>query len=301
MVYDDRERSRMSGGGEEKKRGIISRLTDALFEEVDRERMPGRGTFSPAQGEPAILSGRLLEQIEAEVERAGAELVKFLELVESFVDIIPEEQKRYSAALKAFTHASGLTREDVIKAADRQLEEVARQKGGFSKRLAKWQGELKVLQARAGEVRGQIGRLEERVRELEAEEKRILEVVAAGEKEAAEAEGKFDDMAEDLARRIRWVKGKIEGRGEGESSEKAAPRAETADVRAPTPVPPAENEPAAEPPPDAYVGEVKNPMAGEGTAGEKRRKPCPDCGGELNWYAAERKWMCYACAHEEDG
>ena len=31
------------------------------------------------------------------------------------------------------------------------------------------------------------------------------------------------------------------------------------------------------------------------------RKKCPACGGQINFHAAEHRWLCYTCAYEEHG
>lgn len=49
---------------------------------------------------------------------------KFRELVESFEEIIPEENQRYHAAIKALSTTSKLSRQEIVKAVNIQLEEL---------------------------------------------------------------------------------------------------------------------------------------------------------------------------------
>ena len=67
---------------------------------------------------------RLRDEIKKVIESEDAIFGKFRGLLESFREIIPEEKQRYNAAIKALSTTSKLSRQEIVKAVNNQLEEL---------------------------------------------------------------------------------------------------------------------------------------------------------------------------------
>jgi hypothetical protein len=281
----------VNGSGEERKKSLLSRLTKNLFSEVDRYLETG--SFSKPPGRRLSLeSGKLTDEIRKEIEREGEPLKKFLELVDSFKDIIPEEDKRFNAALKALGHAAGLVRKDVVGAADRQLEELKKQQEIFSYSVAHRRRELKSMGTKSREIRTQVAELRDRIRRLEEQEKEMLSNMEEGEREIASTEERFGSIVGDLGREIAGIKQRIlehipEAPLPGEKTTGEAPRPRKKAV-APAP----QAAPAVEDP----ARELKRPEEKKASGSARQ---CPVCNNQMDWYEVEKKWKCFVCAHEE--
>ncbi|WDT82363.1 MAG: hypothetical protein MPW14_11880 [Candidatus Manganitrophus sp.] len=66
----------------------------------------------------------LRNEVKKVIEGENTIFGKFRELVESFEEIIPEENQRYHAAIKALSTTSKLSRQEIVKAVNIQLEEL---------------------------------------------------------------------------------------------------------------------------------------------------------------------------------
>jgi hypothetical protein len=278
--------------GEERKKSLLSRLTKNLFSEVDRYLETG--SFSKASGRRLSLEGgKLAEEIRKEIEREGEPLKKFLELVDSFTDIIPEEDKRFNAALKALGHSGGLGRKDVVGAADRQIEELKKQQDIFSYSVAHRRRELKSMGTKSREIRTQVAELRDRILKLEAREQEMLSNMEEGEREITSAEESFGSIVKELGREIAGIKQRILHHIPGETPEgektvvETPPRPrEKPRASAPTAAP------AAKKPAPAL-----RPPAEKKASGSARQ--CTVCNNQMDWYEVEKKWKCFVCAHEE--
>lgn len=278
------------GKAENEEKGVNSRRRKASRDQETRQHGPAPDSSSA--GEPgegggsgfAAEANGLLGQIRAQVEGAGEELQRFLGLLDAFVDIIPDEQDRYSAAVKALSHATGLTVKDVLAAADRQLAELKGQREGFSEALARWREDLHLHAAKSREIRSRIGALEREIAELEAMEKEALSQLVTGEKEVARAAAQFDSMADEFHADIETARQKIL---DMVSADGAPARKAPASRKKKEPV---------DEPPDLAEDE------GIGLAAQEsdHRKICSDCKCPMDWHEIEKKWKCFVCANESD-
>jgi predicted nucleic acid-binding Zn-ribbon protein len=248
--------------------------------------IPGsqKGSIKPL----SLNVGQLLEKVRCEIEKDSGELKKFLDLVESFRDIVPEEDKRYHAAMKALTHDSGSGKEALLSAADRRLSELENQKKSFALSLAGRRAEMKVLLAKPDRLKDEISRLKEELRRLEEEENNVLTNFAAEEKALTTTEEKFSAMAEALEKEILEIRRRITRY----LFEGAAPpdgHLMQLDIDADDAVSPSGEEA------DGFEGATFRLEAGEASG---NTKPCPNCRNQMNWYDFDKKWKCFVCAHE---
>lgn len=251
------------------KKDLVSRITDVLLEEMSRYRETDAGEG----GEQLFNGGRLQQGIRDEMQQEGGPLGKFLGLVESFREIIPDEDKRYSAALKALAQASDLSPEDVLGAAEIRLSDFKKLEQGLSSAADGWRKELKELETRSREIKAQISQLQDKLQDLQEEEEEVLDKLAAGEEGISSAVERAGAVLRDLEQEIKDIKGKIILHISGEApSEVETPRAEGRRRR---------GRPSSE--------------AAQG------KRACPNCSGQMDWYEVEKTWKCFVCAHEEAG
>ena len=243
---------------------------------------------------------RLREEIKKAVESEDTVFGKFRELVESFREIIPEEKQRYTAAIKALSTTSKLTRQEIVKAVNTQLEELKILEKGFLPAGPGWRDEMKTLEARSKEMKDEISKLREKIGRLESEEKGILSDLAAKKREMEHVEKAVNGLFADIGAEITAIKRKVEEF--------------TSEAAAPPPVPPKASSEKATPPPSPPKASGKSDIPGEKkTGGEQKEeirgssapkdtewhKKCPMCGGRMDLYSEDEKWICYSCAHEE--
>ena len=233
------------------------------------------------------LSSRL-QQLGAEVRNViqseDTVFGKFRGLVESFREIIPDEQQRHQAALKALSTTSKLSKAEIIKAMGGQAEELKVVEKNVMPALAGWRDELKAMEARSKELKSETAKLRERIAQLEGEEITIRAAMVVREKDLAAAEKTIQELFAGIGAEIIALKNKMEGiPAESPTPPKgipknAAPAPETKKEK--------ESEQKSEPP-------APPPME------TKFQKKCPMCGGPFNLIEIERKWQCYTCAYEE--
>ncbi len=100
-------------GAEEKNRNeILSRIAADLF------------VKTKGGEELSSKIHRLRDEIKKIIESEDTIFGKFHGLVESFREIIPDEKQRYNAAIKALSTTSKVSRQDIAKAVNNQLEEL---------------------------------------------------------------------------------------------------------------------------------------------------------------------------------
>ena len=201
-------------------------------------------------------------------------------LLASFREIIPDEKQRYLAALKALSTTSKLGPQEIINAVNGQLEEMKVLEKGLMPTLPGWRDELKAMEARSQQLKGEIAQLRARIAQLESEEKTVLTGIAARGKELELAEKSMKDLFADIEAEVTSIKKKVaEFTAESlaaQPSQKREPH--KIDV-------PSEKKveiQAAPPPQDS-----------------KFERKCPMCGGRFNLLEFEKKWQCYTCAYEE--
>ena len=155
-------------------------------------------------------SRRLRDEIRKVIGSEDTVFGKLRGLLESFREIIPDEKQRYLAALKALSTTSKLGPQEIVKAVNSQLEELKVLEKGLMPTIPGRRDELKAMEARSVELKGEIARLRERIAELESEEKTVLSGIAAREKELELAEKTMKDLFADIGAEITSVKKKVE-------------------------------------------------------------------------------------------
>jgi chromosome segregation ATPase len=228
---------------------------------------------------------RLRDEIKKVIENETTIFGKFHELVESFREIIPQEKQRYNAAIKALSTTSKLSREEIVKAINSQLEELKILEKGLMPAFPDWRNELKVLETTAQEMRSEIVKLRERISQMESEEKGVLSSMTARKKEMELAEKAVKELFKDIGAEITYVKKKVEEF--------------TAESAASQPVP--QNEPGkSDIPAEKKVGNEQKSDAGAAPLQDTEfEKKCPMCGGRMNFHIGDDIWQCYSCAYEE--
>jgi DNA repair exonuclease SbcCD ATPase subunit len=238
----------------------------------------------------SLNGSQLIESIRSEIEKENGVLRKFLGLVESLRDIVPEEDKRYHAALESLSQAIGVSKEDIVRAADRQLSELENQRKSFALSLVERRAEMKVLLARANHIKSEASRLQEEIHRLEEEEKRILAKVKAEEAALRTTEENFTAVVEKLEKEIGETRRRItryllEGAPPPDEPLMHPHMEEFAGTRA-----------VGEDPDD--FGDTTLRPAAEKTS--VNTKTCPNCQNQMDWYDFDKKWKCFVCAHEVD-
>lgn len=243
----------------------------------------------PAEGkELSSQIQRLGVEIRNVVQSEEAVFGKFHGLLRSLQEIIPDEQQRYQAALKALSTTSKMSRQEIIKAVSAQIEEMKIVEKSVLPSLPAWRDELKAMEDRAQERKGEIAKLRERIAQLENEEKTVLAAKAAREKDLETAEKSIQDIfaniRAELASLTKMVEELPAGAPEAQPTPGAAQSApQTAPVKTDVPAEKKGSEaPAASAPVDP-----------------KFQKKCPMCGGQFNLLELQNIWQCFNCAYEE--
>ena len=229
---------------------------------------------------------RLRDEIIKVIESEDAIFGKFRELVESLEEIIPEENQRYNAAIKALSATSKLSRQEIVKAVNNQLKELKILEKGLMPAHTSWRDELKVMETKSREMRDEIAKLREKIGRLESEEKGILTAMAAREKEMGLVEKAVGALFTDIGEEITYIKNKVE--------EYTAERAVVQPIEHRDPI-------ISDIPGEKKEGgqqkiEIQGSSAPHDTEWEKK---CPMCGGRMNFHSNDKMWLCYVCAYEE--
>lgn len=227
---------------------------------------------------------RLRNEIKRVMASEEAIYGKFLGLLESLREIIPDEKQRYNAALKALATTSKLSRKEIVRAVGSQLEELAKLEKGLQPALPDWRGELRVLEAKSKEMKDEITKLREKIVLLETDEKAILAAIATREKDVVRVEKAMKELFADIGAEIAQVKKGVEEFTAQSSPVQPSPqRAEKIET-------PAEKKGS---------GREKREIPASAPNDTEWEKKCPMCGGRMNFHATEQMWMCYSCAFEE--
>jgi ribosomal protein L37AE/L43A len=250
---------------------------------------------------------RLRDEIKKVFEGEATVYGKFRGLLQSLRQVIPDEKQCYHAALQALSTTSKLSRQEIITAVNAQLEELKILEKGLMPALPNWRDDLKAMEARSNEIKGEIAKLREKIAQLESEEKKVLSGKAEREKELALVEKTTREFFANIRAEITSIKSKVEEfTAEGTAAQPAPPAAQPAPPAA-QPTPPAvQPTPPKEPPkssaPVEKKGgseraiEIKGPPP---PVDSKWQKKCPMCGGQMHLLELEKMWQCFSCAHEE--
>ncbi len=262
-------------GAQEKNRNeVLSRIVADLF------------VKSKGGEEPLSKIHRLREELKKVIEGEDTIFGKFRGLMESFREIIPEERQRYHASIKALSATSKLSRQEIVKAVNNQLEELKILEKGLVTALPGWRDEIKIMEAKSQEMRNEISKLREKIVQLEIEEKVILNDMASREKEMELVEKAVRELFTDIGAEITHIKNKIEEvTAESPVSQPIPPRDSKSDIF------PSEAEGGGE-----QKSEIPEPSAPQDSEWQKK---CPMCGGRMNFQINEKIWICYSCAYEE--
>jgi hypothetical protein len=244
--------------------------------------------FNKAKGGADLSSKihRLRDEIKKIIESGDTLFGKLHELVESFREIIPDEKQRYSAAIKALSTTAKVSRQDIVKAVHKQLEELKILEKGFLSTAFGWRDEFKAMETRSRAMRDEILKLREKLGRLESEEKEILKSMAAHDTDVAFVEKAVRELFRDIAEEITDTNNKLQ--------EIAAESA------ASQPIPPAD--PIKKDNHDEEKGGGKQKIEIQGSPAPRDaewRKQCPMCGGQMNLNDAGKMWQCFSCAFEE--
>jgi ribosomal protein L37AE/L43A/uncharacterized protein YoxC len=261
-------------GIEEKNRNeILSRIAADLFAQ------------SKGGEELSTKIHHLRDEINKVTEREDTIFNKFRELLESLKEIIPEEKQRYNAAIKALSATSKLSRQEIVKAVNNQLEELKILEKGLTPALP-WRDELKVMEAKSRENRDEISKLREKMGRLESEEKEILNDMAARKKEMELVEKAVGELFADIGAEITFIKKRIEEF--------------TAESAISQPIPPRDSIKSDSSSEEKGGGEQKSEIPESSAPQDTEwQKKCPMCGGRMNFQIPDDMWQCYSCAYEE--
>ncbi len=253
---------------------------------------------------------RLRDEIRKAIGSEDTIFGKIRGLVESFREIIPDEKQRYHAAIKALSTTSKLSREEIVKAVNNQLEELNILEKGLLSGIPGWRDELKVMQAASQEMRDEIATLREKLARLESEEKVILNSMATQEKEMGVVEKAMREVFTEIGADITAIKIKVEEFSAESAVVQPIPpviRAVAQPVQpveraSAQPVPPGDS-PKSDSPSGKQVGveqksEIQESAAPPDTEWQKK---CPMCGGRMDFQIDGEMWQCYTCAYEEAG
>jgi ribosomal protein L37AE/L43A len=229
---------------------------------------------------------RLRDEIKNVIESEDTVFGKLRELMTSFEIIIPEEKQRYNAAIQALATTSKLSRQEIVKAVNNQLEELKILEKGLMPAHTGWRDELKVMETKAREMRDEVAKLREKIERLESEEEGIINSMAAREKEMETIGKAVGELFAEIGTEITYIKKRIEEL--------------TAESAASQSVPPSVSVESFFPSEEKRGGEQKSETLGSSAPqGSELQKKCPMCGGQMNFHSKEKMWMCYSCAYEE--
>jgi ribosomal protein L37AE/L43A len=245
------------------------------------------GLFDKSEGgeDPSSKINRLRDEIKKIIEGEDTIFGKFRELMASFELIIPDEKQRYNVAIKALSTTSKLSRQEIIKAVNKQLEELNILKKVLMPARPGWRDELNGMEAKSRELRDEISKLREKIGRLESEEIVILNGMATREKEMERVEKSVEQVFTNIGEEIASIKKGIEEF--------------TAESAAPSSIPPAPGQGSAgsgEQGSGDRKSEILESVSPLDTAWQKK---CPMCGGRMNFQAPDNMWICYSCAYEE--
>ncbi len=292
-------------GAEEKNRNeVLSRLAADLF------------VKSEGGEQLSSKTRRLRDELKKVIGSEDTIFGKVNGLVESFREIIPDETQRFNAAVKALSATSKMSRQEIVKAVNSQLDELKILEKGL---IPSWRDEFSDVEAKERELRDEIAKLRERLGRLESEEKELLSDIASREKEMEPVEKAVKEIFSDIGADITYIRKMIEESESAASSPIPPPASAKSDIPSvkkngeqkkeiPASVVPQETQSAAPQetllspaPPEitqSPVQEIPEPPAPQRS---EWRKKCPMCGGQMDFHIERKVWICFSCAYEEKG
>lgn len=197
------------GEEEVKKRGFLSRLSEALFKEVDaattNEIAAPADAPKPAADTTATstVDEQLRKDLLQQLADDGPLLGQFLDLAASLAELIPQESASYQAALRALEKTGGTGKDDLLAAVDRQLATLEREKAAFAESVQKKLTAQQAATLKSDEIRARIGELQKAIQALESEEQQLFAKVASEEKLIRTAQLRFDSTTREVERELR--------------------------------------------------------------------------------------------------
>ena len=232
---------------------------------------------------------KLLKETRSVLAKAGPEFTKFLEMVASFGDEIPDEYKRYRAATKALKAASSVSPSDINNAADLQIAKLREQAKSFGANLQGRKAELNEITMHSDELDSRLSELKQQLAALEGDKARAQEKFASKDREIKGFEDNFKKVAQKIEQHIRGVKDKLKRY----LSEDYKPELSGSMQMSLTP----EDEESS-PYTGGDDGSIK-PLAGAKKPTSNKERLCAVCNGKLDYYAMNKMWKCFVCGHEE--
>ncbi|HAD04341.1 MAG: hypothetical protein A2005_01870 [Desulfuromonadales bacterium GWC2_61_20] len=195
----------------EKKRGFLSRLSDALFEEVEASPeeetatalKTATATAGAAEVAPAPVDGKLRQELQQQLAKEGPLLGQFLELAASLGELIPQESASYQAALRALEQTGGASKADILASVDNQLAALASERTIFAESVEKKLAAQQATTRKSEEIRARISELQKSIQALEQEEQQLFAKMASEEKLIRTAQMRFDSAAREVERELR--------------------------------------------------------------------------------------------------
>lgn len=264
---------------------------------------------------------QLIATLSAEVAKKGGALKTFLDMAQTFTDIIPEESKRYLAALKALKQSANIDVPKVLESADEQIEELKKQKEKFLSGFGEKRAGIKAMESKIKDIRGEvsdihnkINELKQKIESLEKVEHTITERIKSESAVISLQEESFDSALKSVESGISDLKNKIKAYTSAPAEAPAASPAPAADQKV--------VEQKKEPVPAALPAEKLQLVSIEAdlpatllsgrkislepiapSASKKVQKPegppkiCPYCSSEMTFSGI---WECYICGYREE-
>jgi chromosome segregation ATPase len=228
----------------------------------------------------------LKDKLQGQIACQGQNLGKFLDLVESFKKYIPDEVRRYHAAVQAMNQAAGLSRDDILRAADNQINGLKQQREGFGKSMANKRAQLNEMKTGVQEIRGRMKELQEKLHIIETQEKKARATAIAFEKDIKVREESFHTVAQNLEDEITETKNRIIDHLSKDVGivEITLEQKKVQEIK------------------DRVFSPIPEGMEAEDTTEEEAAitvKPCPMCNSQMDFYDFDKAWKCYICGHEE--
>ncbi len=298
----------MSNTTSNKKKSLLSKIADALFPETNLEGgVTGEDReFDFAEAIKDLNWNQVVDEIRTQVENESEDVKKFFDMVKSFEDIVPEEDKRYRAAFKALFSTTGITRDELLMGMQRQHSELKRQKELFNKTVVSWRSKMKNMSTDTKSLRNEINILKERIRELEKKEKDLLSKSSEQEREIKEAEVRFGTLTREIEQNVNNLSGKISSFIPKDMALPKAPeKPPEKEPEAPSLPEPSEEDKVsrelleisgAYPAITPEASENEEPQ--EDQAPEPQTKECPRCGRNMELMDDGIHWKCKLCGHE---
>ena len=262
----------------------------------------------PVEGEDLYFRIRNVgEEIRKMVQSGETMSGRFQGLLESFRGIIPDEQQRYQAALKALSTTSKLGRQEVINAMNSQFEELKVLEKGLMPSHAGWDGELQAMETRSQMLKGEMANLRARIAQLESEEQLIQAGIAVRGKYLALVEKTVKELFANIGAEIAALNKKVEELPADASA------TQPASIAVPQTPPAQQPNPRAEETIPQKVPVISDAPGKQKEGGEQKveiktepvpvdskfQRKCPQCGGPFHLLELEYIWQCFTCGHEE--